>query len=232
MELTLVSHALCPYVQRVAIVLAEKQVAFTRRWVDLSAKPHWFLSVSPLGKTPVLLAEGVALFESAAICEYLDDTITPRLHPHDGLQRARHRGWMEFGSSVLNCIAGYYNAPDARALRERRKELQERFFQIEGVLADSGPYFAGAHFSMVDAVFGPVFRYFDQFERLGEEGFFDDMPKVGAWRTALARRPSVRDAAHDGYDALLRQFLRARGGELSRRLAARDQAAGSLASVK
>ena len=55
--LVLVSHALCPYVQRAAIVLAEKGVAFERRDVDLADKPDWFRAVSPLGKTPVLLVQ-------------------------------------------------------------------------------------------------------------------------------------------------------------------------------
>src|SRR4051812_41615882 len=36
--LVLVSHALCPYVQRAAIVMDEKGVAFIRRDIDLSAK--------------------------------------------------------------------------------------------------------------------------------------------------------------------------------------------------
>lgn len=49
-KLTLVSHHLCPYVQRAAISLAEKGVAFERRYVDLAAKPDWFLSISPLAR--------------------------------------------------------------------------------------------------------------------------------------------------------------------------------------
>ena len=54
--LVLVSHKLCPYVQRAAIVLHEKGVPFERRWVDLAAKPEWFLAVSPLGKTRLRLS--------------------------------------------------------------------------------------------------------------------------------------------------------------------------------
>ena len=53
-ELRLISHPLCPYVQRVAIVLAEKAVPFERVTIDLAAKPAWFMALSPLGKTPVL----------------------------------------------------------------------------------------------------------------------------------------------------------------------------------
>jgi glutathione S-transferase len=219
-ELVLVSHVLCPYVQRAAIVLAEKGMAFTRRDVDLSRKPDWFTAVSPLGKTPVLLAGGQAVFESAVICEYLDDIHAPRLHPQDALQRARHRAWMEFGSAVLNTIAGFYSAADDGALQARRTELAGRFAQLEPVLAPAGPYFSGAAFSMVDAVFAPVFRYLDAFEQAGEDSFTRSLPRTQAWRAALAARASVRQAVSSGYPQALMEFLRARDSALSRRMPA------------
>jgi glutathione S-transferase len=215
--LTLISHALCPYVQRAAIVLAEKGAAFERRTVDLADKPGWFLALSPLGKTPVLLVGDEPLFESAVICEYLDETLAPRLHPADALQRARQRAWMEFGSAVLNGIAGFYNAPDEAALALRRDELKARFMQLEQALAgrEAGPWFDGERFGLVDAVFGPVFRYFDVFEQIGDFGFFDATPRVSAWRRALSQRPSVRTAVAADYGARLLQFLRSRGSALS-----------------
>jgi glutathione S-transferase len=216
--LTLVSHVLCPYVQRAAIVLAEKHVPFTRRDVDLANKPDWFHAISPLGKTPVLLVGDTPIFESAVICEYLDDTLPPRLHPAAALQRARHRAWMEFGSAVLNGIGGFYNARDEAALQARRDELVQRFTTLEGALGD-GPWFDGTQFSIVDAVFGPVFRYFDTFERIGDFGFFDTTPKVSAWRARLATRDSVRNAVAADYDERLLQFLRRRGSALSARIA-------------
>ena len=122
--LTLVSHALCPYVQRAAIMLTDKGAAFERRDVDLAHKPDWFKAVSPLGKTPVLLVGAVPVFESAVICEYLDDTIAPRLHPEGALERARHRAWVEFASAVLNSIATFYNASDEESLGQRAEELR------------------------------------------------------------------------------------------------------------
>ena len=67
-KLTLISHLLCPYVQRAIIVLEEKQIAYERIDIDLANKPDWFLKVSPLGKTPVLLVKGQAIFESSVIC--------------------------------------------------------------------------------------------------------------------------------------------------------------------
>lgn len=216
-QLTLVSHRLCPYVQRAAIVLLEKGVPFERVDVDLRHKPDWFLRVSPLGKTPVLLAGDVPLFESAVICEYLDETHGPQLHPDDALQRARHRAWMEFGSAQLNTIAAFYNAADEAALEARAAELRARFETLDKALG-TGPYFAGDRFSLVDAVFAPVFRYFDAFEAIGDFCFFEGCDKVSAWRKQLALRDSVQRAVSADYPELLRAFLRDRGSAISRRM--------------
>lgn len=215
MKYVLVSHALCPYVQRAAILLQEKGVDFERRDIDLAAKPDWFLAVSPLGKTPVLRVDGEAIFESAVICEYLEDTLAPRLHPADALRRAQHRSWMEFGSNVLNAIGSLYSAPDAEALAARTRELRSKFDQLEVVLR-AGPYFDGERFSVVDAVFGPVFRYFDVIDPLIEPGLWTGLPKVNAWRTALAARPSVMNAVGPDYAERLLRFLQARRSELGR----------------
>ena len=212
--LTLVSHALCPYVQRVAIALAEKSVEHERRVVDLAAKPDWFRAVSPLGKVPLLLVGDAVLFESAVITEYLDETLAPRLHPADALERARHRGWIEFGSAVLNDIAGFYAAPDAAAFEQRRAAIAGKFAWLERHLGD-GPYFAGTRFHLVDAAFAPIFRYFDTFETIADFEFFAATPKVRAWRASLAERPSARAAVATDYPQRLRAFLRARGSHLT-----------------
>lgn len=216
-RLVLVSHALCPYVQRAAIVLAEKGLPFERRDIDLAHKPAWFLAVSPLGKTPVLLVDGAPIFESAVICEYLEDTALPRLHPQDAVQRAQHRAWMEFGSALLNAIGAFYNAPDEATLQARAADIGSRFLQVEAELGD-GPYFAGPAFGMVDAAFAPVFRYFDTFDRIGDFGFWNGVPKVQRWREALAVRRSVVEAVSPAYGERLRVFLHARGSALSRRM--------------
>ena len=123
-KLTLVSHKLCPYVQRAVISLTEKNVPFERIDVDLSNKPDWFKALSPLGKTPVLKVGTSAIFESAVILEYLEETQPNPLHPADPLARAEHRAWIEFGSAILNDIWGLYSAPDQMAFDAREKQMQ------------------------------------------------------------------------------------------------------------
>lgn len=215
--LTLVSHHLCPYVQRAAIALAEKGVPYERVYVDLANKPDWFKALSPLGKTPVLRVGETAIFESAVILEYLEDTQSHPLHPTDPLRRAEHRSLIEFGSAILNDIWGLYSAPDVAAFETKRKQLTGRFAWLEQRLA-AAPWFDGGDFSLVDAVFAPVFRYFDAFDRIGRFGMLDGLPKMARWRQALAARPSVIEAVTADYHERLWKFLLARQSHLSQEM--------------
>ena len=223
-KLTLVSHHLCPYVQRAAISLAEKRVAFDRRYIDLSNKPAWFTALSPLGKVPLLQVGSRVIFESAVILEYLEETQVNPLHPADPLARAEHRSWIEVGSAILNDIAGLYNAPDAGAFEIKRVALSEKFARVEDALA-GGPWFAGEAFSLVDAVYGPVFRYFDVLDRMIDLRTFDGAPKVRGWRTRLAARASIRESVSADYRVRLTDFLRRRASHLSELLEASHPAA-------
>lgn len=215
--LTLVSFDLCPYVQRAAIALAEKGVPFERRDVDLGNKPDWFRAISPLGKVPLLLVGDEVLFESAVIVEYLEDTQAPPLHPAEPLARARHRAWMEVGSSILVDIWTLETTPDRPAFDTKAVSLRDKFQRLELQLGE-GPYFDGGRFSLVDAVFAPAFRYFDVFDRFIDLGTFSGLPKVQAWRLALAARPSVRGAVVADYEARLEAFLRRQRSWLAGRL--------------
>jgi glutathione S-transferase len=213
-HLKLISHKLCPYVQRAVIALAEKGVSFERIDIDLANKPDWFLGISPLGKTPVLQVGETAIFESAVILEYLEETQPEPLHPADALKRAEHRGWIEFGSAVLGDIAGFYSAPDEATFKAKASQLEQRFARLEARVAAS-PWFDGGRFSLVDAVFGPVFRYFDVFDAIADFGILSGKPKLAQWRKALAVRPSVRSAVSAEYPALLRAFIERRNSWLS-----------------
>lgn len=219
--LRLVSFDLCPYVQRAAIVLAEKDIPFTRIDIDLSHKPDWFRALSPLGKVPLLLVGDQVLFESAVIVEYLEETHTPALHPADPLTKARHRAWMEFGSSILADIWTVETTADTHAFNGKCQILRDKFARIEAHLAArpaSGPWFAGEAFSIVDAVFAPVFRYFDVFDQIADLGLFTDLPWVQQWRMALSGRPSVQVAVVPDYPERLRAFLLRQGGIMARRM--------------
>jgi glutathione S-transferase len=213
-KLELISHHICPYVQRAVVTLLEKDIPHERTYIDLANKPDWFAAISPLGKVPLLRVEGEILFESAVICEYLDEITPGSLHPSDPLQKAKHRSWIEFGSGILNNIAGFYNAPDRSSFTQKCDELARKFHWVEQSLGNDG-YFAGENFSLVDAVYGPIFRYFDVLDRIDDFGVFTNTPKVNNWRQLLQSRPSIQQAASEDYEQRLVIFLKQRNSYLS-----------------
>jgi glutathione S-transferase len=211
-QLTLVSHPLCPFVQRVAIVLHEKGIFFERINVDLHDKPDWFLAISPTAKVPLLKVlhengrESI-LFESVAICEYVEDVHAgPALHPTDALLRAQHRAWIEFASATLSDAWGLLNAPDHETASAKGAAFRKKLERFEADMSD-GPYFSGKDFSMVDAVIAPIFRYFDLLAFELNPPVFDGLERVANWRRALAQRPSVKAAVAQDYATRLLQHL-------------------------
>ncbi|WP_416047224.1 glutathione S-transferase family protein [Cupriavidus basilensis] len=214
--LTLISHPLCPFVQRAAIVLLEKGVEFDRINVDLSAKPDWFLALSPTGKVPVLKVrqanvEDAILFESVVICEYLDETQGgAAMYPADALSRARHRAWIEFATQTFAEAWQFLHARDSGTADAKRTAFRERLGKLESEMG-MGPFFAGAAFGMVDAVYAPLFRYFGIIDGTVAHQIFDGLPRISAWRTALAARPSVRDVVVEDYADRFQTHLRQQG---------------------
>nr|WP_250520351.1 MULTISPECIES: glutathione S-transferase family protein [unclassified Caballeronia] len=210
--LTLISHPICPFVQRAAIVLGEKGTAFTRIDVDLADKPDWFLALSPTGKVPVLCVRphdgaDAVLFESMAICEYLDEAVDgPRLHPANALARAEHRAWIEFASALLTDAWRLLNAGNQETAQSAGAAFAQKLQRFDAQLRE-GPYFAGPAFSMVDAVVAPVYRYFDVLDGSDAERWFDGLERVRTWRSALAQRPSVQAAVVSDYGERFRAHL-------------------------
>jgi glutathione S-transferase len=230
-RLALVSHHLCPYVQRAVIALSEKGVPFERIVVDLADKPDWFKAISPLGKVPLLRVHENGrehvIFESAVILEYLEETQAGPLHPREPVLRARHRSWIEFGSAILNGIGRFYSVGTDAGLLAEAQTLASMFGRVEDELAARsarGPWFSGEKFSLVDATFGPVFRYFDTFDRISDFGILGGKPLLAAWRENLAGRASVAGAVGAEYPERLMAFLKARHSRLAELIRDKDPA--------
>lgn len=219
-KLKLISHKLCPYVQRAVIALSEKNVEFERVDIDLANKPEWFKKISPLGKVPLLQVEQdgevTTLFESAVILEYLEETTPTALHPETPLQRARHRAWIEAGSTALVNIYRLQSAPTLEAVEAEISSLEKLFLRLEDEV--QGPFFAGDTFSLVDATFGPVFRFFNVLDEFLPRNPLANTPKVARWREALTDRPSVKSAVAPDYEQDLRSSIGGRTGYLAKQL--------------
>jgi len=215
-KLTLISHKLCPYVQRAVTALEENGVPYQRIDIDLANKPDWFKDKSPLGKVPVLVVnDATVLFESAVISEYINDTHQGKMLADQPLERARQRAWIEFASATLNNIGQLYNADDEMHFSAAEHQLKQKFSQLERNLGNND-YFSGAKFSLIDAAFAPVFRYIEVFDDLLGREFFKHQPRIQHWRQQLAQRPAVIKAVSPDYPERLTEFLAGRDSKIGR----------------
>lgn len=192
----LCSFKTCPWVQRAAIVLREKQIPYEINYIDPDKRPDWFLAISPHSKVPVLQIDGKdALFESNAIAEFLDETATPRLHPADAIERARNRAWTDYVTTFSSAVTGALYADTEEGFAERSAKIPGPFGKLEAALAargNDGPFFNGPKLSLVDAAYAPFLQRYTFMDRLRPLGIIEKYPHLAAWRDALLAAPAVR----------------------------------------
>jgi glutathione S-transferase len=222
----LVSFKTCPWVQRAAIVLREKGIEFELRHIDRDNRPDWFLAISPHKKVPVLrIDDKVSLFESNAINEYLDETIAPRLHPEDPVQRAINRAWTDYLPTFSEMVTGQAYADDEAEYKADVAKIPQAFEKLEAALKTQsarGPFFNGAKYSLVDAAYAPFLQRYYYLDRIKPLGVIEKFPRVKAWAEALLKRPSTHSFPEAEFEALYRVNVKLRKKYLSQFIA--DQA--------
>lgn len=210
----IVSYNLCPYVQRALIVIGEKGIEAERAYIDLKNKPAWFLKISPLGKVPVLEDRmNGAMFESLAICEYLDEVSAGSLQPRDPFERHVHKAWMSLATTLLSQITDLTWVPKQAEFDKTQHAIRQTLLILERQI--KGPYFAGSDFHLVDATFAPAFRIYNLFDQI-EDLQIPLPPRVQNWREALLARKAVADAVLPSFLEDLKESYIGRGGYLAR----------------
>jgi glutathione S-transferase len=220
----LCSFKTCPWVQRAAIVLRAKDIAYEIEYIDRDDRPAWFLAVSPHAKVPVLQIDGgEALFESNAIAEYLEEVASPRLHPEDPIARARNRAWTDYVPTFASAISNTAYSDSEQELGVRATKIAEPFAKLEDALSkrgNDGPYFNGPKLSLVDAAYAPFLQRYTFMDRLHPLGIIDRYPRLKAWRDALLDAQAVRASTVPDIEAAWQENLVARGRWLGTLVAA------------
>ena len=188
----------CPYARRTRIVLHEKGIAFDVHEVDLSNKSEEFLSVSPYGKVPVVSIDGISLYESNVVNEYLDEVHeVPRLMPANPEQRALARSWMAFADDyffpfIFRVRMGSQRGFSEEQIREAKEKLQDALSRLERQL--EGREYLMGEYTLADIAHAGNFH---RLRELAERGdvLLQKYPNVTAWMERVESRESYKASA-------------------------------------
>lgn len=182
----IVSLKICPFVQRVTALLGAKQLEYQVEYISLKAKPQWFLDLSVNAQVPVLITkEGIALFESEAIVEYINEVSHPLEQNLSPEQKALDRAWSYMAAKhyLVQCRA--MRSADEATFCERMEKLSKPLKRVEVMLAN-GPFFKGAALSDVDIAWLPLLHRAQIIQEHTGFDLFVNKPKVKRWQKALA----------------------------------------------
>ena len=165
-ELVLIGTPFSTYVRTARMACIEKQVPYQMADVEMKSAEH--LRLHPWGKVPVMRHGDFELYETAAICQYLEDIGTgPRLIPEDVRSRARMQQWISMHQSYLypaligEYLLHYYVAqvggtePDRDAIAAAVPDMERALAHIERGY-DGQAWLAGAELSIADLFLMPV----------------------------------------------------------------------------
>jgi len=202
MTLQLFAHPFSSYCQKVLIALWADGTEFEYKMLD-QEHPENFEELkrhSPFGMFPLLIDDGVGVFESTPIIEHLQ-----ACHPRsnrwipDGelgrrvrfLDRFFDLYVMENMQKIATDPLRPDGAHDEYGVEKARENLNTAYDWIEGQLGD--PWAVGDKFTLADCAAAPSLFYADWVEPIG-----DSRPQLSAYRARLLAHPVVARAVDEG----------------------------------
>lgn len=202
MALTFYFGSGSPFAWKVWLVLEHKGIAYQAKRLsfdkDETRSPD-FLKVNPRGRVPAIVDDGFALYESTAICEYLEEKYPQKpLLPKDARDRATVRRVIAEADHYLYAAAMdlmdkvLYVAPverDPKQIDEAKTKLRDELaYWQEYLVAD---FFAGS-LSLADLAIYPYLRMPVRVEeRVAGLGFKrEELPaNLAAWMKRIESLP-------------------------------------------
>jgi glutathione S-transferase len=167
--------------------------------VDLAAKATQtpeFKKLNPNAKVPVLVQDGVPIFESIAILAYLGETfgVEKKLFPAPGIERAQALQWLAWANVSLGPAVSRYlsNSSDqvpaelrnAKAADAAKAEVQSLLALLDAKL-EGRSWLVGETFTLADLHLAGAMAW------IGRLGFdVASLENVGAWAKRCQARPA------------------------------------------
>jgi glutathione S-transferase len=187
--------------RKVLTVLAETNTPYEFTTVDFATGEHKgaaHMARQPFGQVPAMQDGDFAMYESRAMCRYLNDKAGGKLVPTELQARARMDQWMSIEQSnfTTHAMKFVYHSlmgrpQDEATLAAATTALSNALTIMDKQLTNN-MYLAGSEFSLADIGFLPYFEYGMM---TPAKELFTAHPHVMAWWTRCSERPSWLKAA-------------------------------------
>ena len=194
-------HPMSTCTRKVLTTLVETNQAYELVVVDFAKNEHKgaaHLARQPFGQVPALADGDFELYESRAMCRYLNDKVNGPLVPRDQRERARMEQWISVETSNFTPPAMkfiyqhiFQRPQTAETLETARTQLENTLGIMDKQLAAT-PYLAGGSFTLADICFMPYIEYV---MATPAKEHVTKFPHVAAWWSKVSERPSWRKVA-------------------------------------
>lgn len=194
-------HPMSTCTRKVLMTLAETKTPHELVVVDFAKGEHKqppHLARQPFGKVPALEDGSLELYESRAMCRYINEKAGGALIPTDLADRARMEQWISIETSnfnpptmkfVLHHILRFEQPADV--LATAGSQLEEALVIMDKQLA-SHPFIAGERFTLADVCYMPYLEYGMM---TPAKEIFAKHPHVMAWWNKVSEMPTWRQIA-------------------------------------
>jgi glutathione S-transferase len=185
-----------PFARKVVVVAHELGIAerITLERVDVKARETnaAVIRFNPLNKIPTLLLDdGVIIFDSLTIAEFLDETYGKgELFPRDAARRWPVRRLHTLGDGIMNCniVRLAEKVRGERASAELAAAVTAKTKATLDVLEQETDGLAPLTIGSITVAVALAHLDF----RFAEDAWRDRRPKLAAWHDRFAARPSMR----------------------------------------
>ena len=188
---------------RIHWALEELEMPYEKKKIDLASgeqKTPEYLAMNPNGKVPLVVDEGLAIYESLAILIYLGERygVDKGLFPAPGMQRAESLTWLcwaqatlaDAGARMMRNTSERFPADErnAKAGESAKKEVHDALGIVERAL-EGKEYLVGGKFSYADLAIAGFVPFF---ARIGVD--LSPFKNIQAWIARCTSRPALARA--------------------------------------
>jgi glutathione S-transferase len=189
-------HPMSTCTRKVLMTLGETKTPHEFVTVDFATGEHKkpaHLAHQPFGQVPAMEDDGFGLYESRAICKYINEKVGGHLVPKDLRGHALVEQWASVETSNFTPHAmkfiyhDVFKRPQDEATLEAAKQGVEKALGVMEATLAKTPYLAGKELSLADIFFMPYVEY-GMVTPLKET--FARYPHTSAWWTRVSERPT------------------------------------------